>query len=90
VYGTQTKKKKTNVMGMLKIFGLDIVMLWARMLDLKLDIISPYHYIIIITIVHKLLCKPLFTCFLLPTKSKLKICVEHFFDILWKSYNVRK
>jgi hypothetical protein len=52
------------------------------MLDLKLDIISPYHYIIIITIVHKLLCKPLFTCFLLPTKSKLKICVEHFFDIL--------
>ncbi len=59
------KKKKTNVM---EIFGLDILMLWAWMLDLKLDIISPYHSIIIITIVHKLLCKSLFACFLLLAK----------------------
>jgi len=30
-------------MGVLEIFGLDILMFWAWMLDFKLDIISPYH-----------------------------------------------
>ncbi len=44
----------------------------------------------IITIIRKLLCKSLFTCFLLPTKKKLKICVEHFFWHIMKKLQCKE